>query len=182
MYIPNTNSYHFHGLSLVLSKHTGTRIGQPVQMFINIGHGVVDLIKIPVSEYNKGGNVWKGKIILYTLFVYLILFCLFASFSICFSCLSPLALLPSDPPCPLSSFLLSCLFALKVIFLFSGIGAGASSLAQRVTVEVLNLSASSAITIKKGLTSLDKAITGSRPAVEDNISDYANQPENLLEG
>jgi hypothetical protein len=31
----------------------GTRIGQPVQICLNIGAGVIDLIKTPVEEYNK---------------------------------------------------------------------------------------------------------------------------------
>jgi hypothetical protein len=81
----------------------GTRIGQAVQISLNIGSGVVDLIKTPVEEYNKGGNVLKG------------------------------------------------------------IGIGATSLAQKLTIELLNIGASSAITIKKGLTGIDKAISGTSP-------------------
>ncbi len=40
----------------VLHYLSGTRIGQSVQIGLNIGYGVVDLIKTPVEEYNKGGN------------------------------------------------------------------------------------------------------------------------------
>ena len=98
----------------------GTRIGQPVQICLNIGSGVIDLIKTPVEEYNKGGNVLRG------------------------------------------------------------IGVGATSLAQKITVELLNIGASSAITIKKGLTGIDKAITV-HPAENLHVSSYANQPENLAE-
>jgi hypothetical protein len=61
-----------------------------------------------------------------------------------------------------------------------GIGVGATSLAQKVTVELLNIGASSAITIKKGLTGIDKAITV-RPAENLHVSSYADQPENLAQ-
>eukprot|EP01114_Cavostelium_apophysatum_P008174 TRINITY_DN2049_c0_g1_i1.p1 TRINITY_DN2049_c0_g1~~TRINITY_DN2049_c0_g1_i1.p1 ORF type:complete len:1600 (+),score=467.39 TRINITY_DN2049_c0_g1_i1:193-4992(+) len=98
----------------------GTRIGQPVQIAVNIGSGVVDLIKAPADEYYRGGNILKG------------------------------------------------------------IGLGATSLVQRVTVELLNLGASSAITIKKGLTGIDKALTGRHSSRDlEHISNYANQPENM---
>lgn len=122
----------------------GTRIGQPVQIVVNIGAGVVDLIKAPVDEYARGGNILKG------------------------------------------------------------IGLGATSFVQRVTVELLNIGASSAITIKKGLTSIDRALIGNSQQHQldyhhhDNnnnnnsnnnnnnlqyqhISNYANQPENISE-
>lgn len=38
----------------------GTRIGQPVQIVLKLGAGVIDLIKTPVDEYNRGGNILKG--------------------------------------------------------------------------------------------------------------------------
>ena len=41
----------------------GTRLGAPVQMFLNIGVGMVDLVKIPVDEYNKVKMAGKIKII-----------------------------------------------------------------------------------------------------------------------
>ncbi|PRP85451.1 hypothetical protein PROFUN_06820 [Planoprotostelium fungivorum] len=105
----------------ILNYLWGTRIGQPVQICLNIGNAMVDLIKTPVDEWNRGGNILKG------------------------------------------------------------IGMGATSLLQKVTVEVLNLSASSAITVKKGLTKVDKVLTGTsydRP----HISNYAMQPGNISEG
>jgi hypothetical protein len=40
----------------------GTRIGLPVQIVLKLGAGVIDLIKTPVDEYQKGGNILKGKI------------------------------------------------------------------------------------------------------------------------
>lgn len=64
----------------------------------------------------------------------------------------------------------------------SGIGVGATSLVQKITVELLNLSASSAITIKKGLRGLDKVIGNSSRQDEQHISNYANQPENFTQG
>ena len=42
----------------------GTRFGQPVQIGLNIGAGVIDLLKTPVSEYSKGGNILKGEFVL----------------------------------------------------------------------------------------------------------------------
>jgi len=98
----------------------GTRIGQSVQIGLNIGSGVIDLIRIPVEEYNKGGNILKG------------------------------------------------------------IGLGATSLAQKLTVELLNIGASSAITVKKGLNAIDKAFS-SKPS-EVHISAWANQPQNITQG
>lgn len=61
---------------------------------------------------------------------------------------------------------------------------GATSFVHKITVEVLNLSASSAITIAKGLKKIDKVIskTSSSPIEEQHISSYANQPENITQG
>jgi len=66
------------------------------------------------------------------------------------------------------------------IFLI-GIGAGATSLVQKVTVELLNLGVSSAITMKKTLKGIDKVI-GTSPTDYQHISNYANQPENITQG
>lgn len=79
------------------------------------------------------------------------------------------------------SFIYFRFFCIGFFIVLIGIGVGASSLAQKITIELLNLSASSAITIKKTLSSIDKAITGNNNSPE-NISDYANQPENIFEG
>eukprot|EP01117_Protostelium_nocturnum_P005356 TRINITY_DN1949_c0_g3_i2.p1 TRINITY_DN1949_c0_g3~~TRINITY_DN1949_c0_g3_i2.p1 ORF type:complete len:1683 (-),score=671.18 TRINITY_DN1949_c0_g3_i2:114-5162(-) len=98
----------------------GTRIGQPVQICLNIGTAVVDLIKTPVEEYQRGGNVLKG------------------------------------------------------------IGLGATSLVSTLTLELLNVGASSAITAKKGLTKIDRVLTGRSP--DYHISNYASQPGNFTEG
>lgn len=38
----------------------GTRIGHSVSIALNIGEGVVDLVKIPIEEYQRGGSVLKG--------------------------------------------------------------------------------------------------------------------------
>jgi hypothetical protein len=100
----------------------GTRIGQSVQIGINIGSGVVDLIRTPIEEYHKGGNILMG------------------------------------------------------------IGAGASSFVQKITVELLNLGVSSAITMKKTLRGIDKVIGTSPSSEYQHISNYANQPENLSQG
>jgi hypothetical protein len=64
-----------------------------------------------------------------------------------------------------------------------GLGYGATSLVQKISVEVLNIGASSAITIQKGLTALDRGITGNVPSEEQqHFSRYANQPENFSQG
>jgi hypothetical protein len=39
----------------------GTFIGQPVQIGVNIGSAVIDLVKTPMDEYNKGGNILRGS-------------------------------------------------------------------------------------------------------------------------
>lgn len=105
----------------------GTRIATPVQIGINLGSGVIDLVRIPIEQYQSGGNILVG------------------------------------------------------------LGAGASSLVQKISVELLNLGASSAITIKKGLRGLDRALSnevGTTPPSPDSqhYSQYADQPRNLAQG
>jgi len=64
-----------------------------------------------------------------------------------------------------------------------GIGLGAASLGKKLSVEVLTLGASSAIAVKKGLTKIDRVITGTaHPDEFQHISNYANQPKNISQG
>jgi len=101
----------------------GTMIGQQsVRILFNIGTGIVDLVKVPVTEYKKGGNVWKG------------------------------------------------------------LGAGATSFMQKVTVEVLNIGSMTTVKMKKGLKKIDKVISGQSNVNAEHISTYANQPRNLVQG